>query len=148
MGDRVVARQAVGSDNNYCMDSSSCRSRLYLRVGASPGPEERADGARAAGIVLVGLSLGVLLSAVSSAPSCFLHASRSSASSPGFVLYQSRVATISGLVFPLAFLLLMIPLPAIIFNQIAFPLQLLASRAGGMVIGLAGIPVVREGNVL
>ena len=30
--------------------------------------------------------------------------------------------------FPLAFLILMIPIPAIIFNQIAFPLQLLASR--------------------
>ena len=42
----------------------------------------------------------------------------------------------------------MIPLPAIIFNQIAFPLQLLASRAGETAISLAGIPVVREGNVL
>lgn len=52
------------------------------------------------------------------------------------------------LVFPLAFLLLMIPLPAIIFNQIAFPLQLLASRAGETVIAAAGIPVLREGNVL
>ena len=28
--------------------------------------------------------------------------------------------------FPIAFLFLMIPLPAIVFNQIAFPLQLLA----------------------
>ena len=52
------------------------------------------------------------------------------------------------LAFPLAFLLLMIPLPAIVFNQLAFPLQLLASRAGESVIGLAGIPVLREGNVL
>jgi exosortase len=52
------------------------------------------------------------------------------------------------LVFPIAFLLLMIPLPAIIFNQIAFPLQLLASRAGETVIAAAGIPVLREGNVL
>jgi exosortase len=52
------------------------------------------------------------------------------------------------LAFPIAFLLLMIPLPAIIFNQIAFPLQLLASRAGEAAIGLAGIPVLREGNVL
>jgi exosortase len=34
------------------------------------------------------------------------------------------------LAFPIAFLLLMIPLPAIIFNQIAFPLQLLASQFG------------------
>src|SRR4051812_46218950 len=52
------------------------------------------------------------------------------------------------LVFPIAFLLLMIPLPAILFNKIAFPLQLLASRAGESVIAAAGIPVLREGNVL
>ena len=52
------------------------------------------------------------------------------------------------LAFPLAFLILMIPLPAIIFNQIAFPLQLLASRAGETVLSMAGIPVLREGNVL
>jgi exosortase len=52
------------------------------------------------------------------------------------------------LAFPLAFLLLMIPLPSIIFNQLAFPLQLLASRAGEAAITVAGIPVLREGNVL
>lgn len=50
--------------------------------------------------------------------------------------------------FPLAFLLLMIPLPAIVFNQVAFPLQLLASQAGESVISAAGVPVLREGNVL
>jgi exosortase len=52
------------------------------------------------------------------------------------------------LLFPLAFLLLMIPLPAIVFNQIAFPLQLLASQVGEHVISAAGVPVLREGNVL
>ena len=52
------------------------------------------------------------------------------------------------LAFPLLFLLLMIPLPSIIFNQIAFPLQLVASQAGEAVIAAAGIPVLREGNVL
>ena len=36
------------------------------------------------------------------------------------------------LAFPLGILLLMIPLPAIIFNQIVFPLQLVASQAGEM----------------
>jgi exosortase A len=50
--------------------------------------------------------------------------------------------------FPLAFLLLMIPIPAIIFNQIAFPLQLLASRFGETVLRLFNIPVLREGNVM
>jgi exosortase len=50
--------------------------------------------------------------------------------------------------FPLAFLLLMIPLPAIIFNQITFPLQLLASRVVAATLPLFSVPVLREGNVL
>lgn len=50
--------------------------------------------------------------------------------------------------FPLAFLLLMIPLPAIIFNQIAFPLQLLASQFGAAAIQACAVPVLREGNVI
>lgn len=52
------------------------------------------------------------------------------------------------LLFPLAFLILMVPLPAILFNQIAFPLQLNASQFGEAVIRAAHIPVLREGNVL
>jgi exosortase len=50
--------------------------------------------------------------------------------------------------FPIAFLLLMIPLPAIVFNQITFPLQGVAARAGEAVIAAAGVPVLREGNIL
>ena len=52
------------------------------------------------------------------------------------------------LLFPIAFLLLMIPIPSIIFNQIAFPLQMFASRVGEWAISVVGIPVLREGNVL
>jgi exosortase len=52
------------------------------------------------------------------------------------------------LAFPIAFLLLMIPLPVIVFNQVAFPLQLLASRAGEFVLTAFNIPVLREGNVI
>jgi exosortase len=66
----------------------------------------------------------------------------------GMVLFLFGWAYLRILAFPLAFLLLMIPLPAIVFNQIAFPLQLLASRVGESVISTAGVPVLREGNVL
>lgn len=52
------------------------------------------------------------------------------------------------LAFPILFLLLMIPLPAVVFNQLALPLQLFASRVGETAIAAAGIPVLREGNVL
>ena len=52
------------------------------------------------------------------------------------------------LAFPLLFLLLMVPLPALVFNEIAFPLQLLASRVGEFALNAFHIPVLREGNVL
>ncbi len=66
----------------------------------------------------------------------------------GLVLFFAGRAHLRALAFPLAFLLLMIPLPALIFNRIAFPLQLLASRAGATALEWAGVPVLREGNVL
>ena len=66
----------------------------------------------------------------------------------GGVLYILGWRHLRLLGFPLAILLLMIPLPAIVFNQIVFPLQLLASRFGGAVVAAAGIPVLREGNVI
>lgn len=50
--------------------------------------------------------------------------------------------------FPWAFLVLMIPLPAIVFNQITFPLQILASKISATVLPLCGVPVLREGNVI
>ena len=50
--------------------------------------------------------------------------------------------------FVLFVLLLAIPLPAILFNQITFPLQILASRLASALLPLAGVPVLREGNVI
>ena len=49
---------------------------------------------------------------------------------------------------PLAVLLLAIPFPEIIFNQITFPLQLFASRVASAILPLLGVPVFREGNVI
>jgi len=66
----------------------------------------------------------------------------------GIVLFLFGWRHLRILAFPLAFLLLMIPIPAIIFNRIAFPLQLLASRVGETAMGVVHIPVLREGNVL
>jgi exosortase len=50
--------------------------------------------------------------------------------------------------FPILVLLLAIPFPAIVFNQITFPLQLLASRLASMILPLLGVPVLQEGNVI
>lgn len=45
-------------------------------------------------------------------------------------------------------LLLAIPLPTLILNQITFPLQLLASKLASALLPLAGVPVLRDGNVI
>ena len=66
----------------------------------------------------------------------------------GVVLFLGGWQRLRVLLFPLAFLLLMVPLPAIIFNQIAFPLQLLASHVGEFAVSSMEIPILREGNVL
>src|ERR1700694_2232462 len=50
--------------------------------------------------------------------------------------------------FPLGYLVWMIPLPVIIYNQITFPLQLIASRLAAVWLELAHIPVLRDGNIL
>jgi len=50
--------------------------------------------------------------------------------------------------FPLFLLFFMIPIPAVIYTQITFPLQLFASRVAESTIDLLQIPVIREGNVL
>lgn len=66
----------------------------------------------------------------------------------GTVLFALGWGHLRVLTLPIAFLLLMIPIPAIIFNQIAFPLQLLASRFGETALNMWQIPVLREGNVI
>jgi exosortase len=50
--------------------------------------------------------------------------------------------------FPLFLLCFMVPIPAVIYNRITFPLQLLASRLAGDALSVLGLPVLREGNIL
>jgi exosortase len=66
----------------------------------------------------------------------------------GFVILFQGWTMFRAVFFPWAFLLLMIPIPAIVFNQITFPLQLLASRVAARTLPLLGVPILREGNVI
>jgi exosortase len=50
--------------------------------------------------------------------------------------------------FPWAFLILMIPIPSLILQQVTFPLQLLASKLATVLLQLVGVPVLRQGNVI
>ncbi len=66
----------------------------------------------------------------------------------GVILTVWGVAALRTLAFPLFLLAFMIRIPAIIFTQITFPLQLFASSVAETVLSLVGIPVFREGNIL
>jgi exosortase len=66
----------------------------------------------------------------------------------GLVLCFGGWQLLKELRFALLVLLLAIPLPAIIFNQITFPLQILASKLASGLLPLFGVPVLREGNVI
>jgi exosortase len=57
-------------------------------------------------------------------------------------------AMLKALRFPLLVLVLAIPFPAIVFNQITFPLQLLASRIASDILPVLGVPTLHEGNVI
>src|ERR1039457_1245158 len=48
--------------------------------------------------------------------------------------------------FPWAFLILMIPIPNLILQKVTFPLQLLASKVATGLLELVGVPVLRQGN--
>lgn len=78
-----------------------------------------------------------------------------------FVMRSSMIITIAGMVIylfgfqmfkavliPILYLVIMIPIPAIIWNKIAFPLQLFAANLSSEMVHLLGIPVLREGNIL
>lgn len=66
----------------------------------------------------------------------------------GIVLFLAGWKMLKAVSFPLSFLVLMIPIPVIVYNQITFPLQLIASRFATSCLQLINVPVLREGNLI
>ena len=66
----------------------------------------------------------------------------------GLIVLYFGWAFFRAALFPWAFLVLAIPIPAVIFNQITFPLQMLASRFAAAVLPLLGVPILRDGNII
>src|SRR5262249_22318595 len=66
----------------------------------------------------------------------------------GSIWYLWGAAHLRHVGFALVLLLLVIPLPSLILSRVSFPLQLLASRTAETALSVAGVPVLREGNVL
>jgi exosortase len=101
----------------------------------------------AAGIAVIAASLALLIAGLLGVE-LFLTRISLIGTIAGIVLFVWGREHLRILAFPIAFLLLMVPPPAIVFNQITLPLQLFASSVGETFIRAVGIPVLREGNVL
>lgn len=99
------------------------------------------------GIVIVALGLAVLLAGIYGAE-LFLSRFSLVILLAGLVLSFWGWDMLKELRFALLVLLLAIPIPAIVFNELTFPLQMLASKLASGLLPLFGVPVLREGNVI
>ncbi len=66
----------------------------------------------------------------------------------GIVYYLCGREMVKSVLLPVGFLVCMIPIPAIVFNIVAFPLKLLAANIATNIIQFVSIPVVRDGNII
>src|ERR1051326_7216422 len=66
----------------------------------------------------------------------------------GTIWTLAGTAVLRALALPLFLLLFMIRIPLFVYQQITFPLQILASRVATGILGVLGVPVLRDGNIL
>ncbi|MBW1793371.1 MAG: exosortase/archaeosortase family protein [Deltaproteobacteria bacterium] len=66
----------------------------------------------------------------------------------GFSLFLLGKAFTKKISIPILYLIFMVPIPAIVWNKIAFPMKLFASYIAANVIDWIGISILREGNIL
>ena len=99
------------------------------------------------GIAVIALALVVLLLGVYGAE-LFLSRISLVILLAGMVLCFGGWRLLGELRFALLVLLLAIPIPSIVFNEVTLPLQLLASKLASALLPLFGVPVLREGNVI
>ena len=66
----------------------------------------------------------------------------------GLVLFILGAEAFRLTVFPLCYLLFMVPIPAILFYAVTFPLQQLAAEQAAWALDVLGVPVLLDGNII
>ena len=66
----------------------------------------------------------------------------------GLIIFLAGFSLFRAVLLPLGYLILMIPIPFILYNAIAFPLKLLAAKSAVAFLRLIEIPVYRDGNII
>jgi exosortase D (VPLPA-CTERM-specific) len=139
--------------NNWRNDANFSHGFFVLPFSLFVLWEDRARLARlqrlpsAWGLLILVLALAVLIVGVLGAE-LFLSRISLLLVIAGLVVFFGGWQYFRAVLFPWAFLILMIPIPAIIFSEITFPLQMLASKFAAGALPLCGVPVLREGNII
>jgi exosortase len=66
----------------------------------------------------------------------------------GLIILFQGWSLFRAVLFPWAFLVLMIPIPTLLLQKVTFPLQMLAAKVASVLLPLVRVPVLREGNVI
>lgn len=66
----------------------------------------------------------------------------------GIVIYLYGFSVFNTLIFPIFFLVFMIPVPEQIYASLTIPLQLLVSQVSVFIATIIGMPIYRDGNVI
>jgi len=135
------------NDDNYSHGFLIVPVALYFVWERRAALKEAVRNPSIWGLVVVAGSLAMLLAGILGSE-LFLPRLSILGILAGAVLFLFGWNHLKILFLPITFLLLMIPIPAIIFNHIVFPLQLLASQFGESTLNVCQIPVLREGNVI
>jgi exosortase len=120
---------------------------LFLVYRERDRLRETASRPSALGLVLIVLSLGLYVLGSLGAELFVTRVSLIGVLA-GTVLYVFGWNHLRIVAFPLAFLVFMIPLPAMVFDRATVSLQLLASQMGEGLLRAADVPVLRDGNIL
>jgi len=99
------------------------------------------------GLAVVVVSLGMLLLGTAGVE-FFVMRTSAVGVIVGSILFLAGWRWLRILAFPLALTFLVIPIPPVIFYQLTFPLQVMATKFGVAVLQAFSIPVLREGNVI
>lgn len=66
----------------------------------------------------------------------------------GLVLFILGTEAFRLICFPLCYLFFMVPIPAILFYAVTFPLQQLAAEQAAWALDVLGVPVLLDGNII
>jgi exosortase len=99
------------------------------------------------GLIVLVASLALLLLGTAGVE-FFLMRSSAIGAIAGIILFLAGWGWLRLLSFPMFLTALLIPIPPVLWSEVTFPLQLLATQFGVVALQALSIPVLREGNLI